>query len=224
MTGWSLTSVPVGAGGADDLASLDAAAGQGDVEDFGEVVAAGVGVDLGCSAELAHPHDQGLIEHAALLQVGDQGCEPRIDLAGVLADLFVVLLVGVPAVGADLDESDARLDEPAGEQAPLAERGPPVGVAERGGFFVEVEGSHVRRKDHPGGLAVECLVVADPVAAAGALEAGPLDPLEQAQPAAEAVGPDLGLRVFGRLLRVLDDERLDGRPRESPRRSSVRRC
>ena len=74
------------------------------------------------------------------------------------------------------------------------------------------------------GLAVECLVVADPVAASGALEARPLDALEQAQPAAEAVGPDSGLRVLGRLLRVLDDERLDGRSRENPRRSSVRRC
>ncbi len=54
----------VGIGGADDLAALDAAAGQRDVEDLGEVVAAGVGVDLGGAAELAHPDDQCLIEHA----------------------------------------------------------------------------------------------------------------------------------------------------------------
>ena len=138
MTGWSLTSDPSAMERADDLASLDAAAGQCDVEHLGEVVAAGIGVDLGRSAEFAHPDDQRLIEHAALLQVGDQGCEPWIDLGGVLADPFVVLLVGVPAVGADFDEGDARLHEPAGKQASLAERRSPVGVAERVGFFVEV--------------------------------------------------------------------------------------
>ena len=33
---------PVGVGRTDDLPSLDAAAGQGDVEDLGEMVAAGV--------------------------------------------------------------------------------------------------------------------------------------------------------------------------------------
>ena len=70
VTGWSLTSHAVGVGRADDLAALDAAAGQGDVEDLGEVVAAGVGVDLGRAAELAHPDDQRAVEHAVALQVG----------------------------------------------------------------------------------------------------------------------------------------------------------
>ena len=46
------------------------------------------------------------------------------------ADPLVVLLVGVPAVGPDLDERDARLDQPAGQQAALAERVAAVGVAE----------------------------------------------------------------------------------------------
>ncbi len=130
----------------------------------------------------------------ALLQVGDQGGEARVDLGGELADLFMVLLVGVPAVAADLDERDARLHQPAGQQAALAERGPAVGVAERVGFFFQVEGLHVGREDHLGGLAIEGLVVADAVGAAGALEARPLEPFEQAQPAAEAVGADPGLR------------------------------
>ena len=34
-------------------------------------------------------------------------------------------------------------------------------------------------------------------------------PLKQSQPAAEAIGRDFGLGIFGRLVRVLDDERLD---------------
>ena len=73
----------------------------------------------------------------------------------------------------------------------------------------------MRREDHLGGLAVKGLVVADAVAAAGALEARPFDPFEQAQPAAEAVGGDPGLRVLGRLLRVLDHERLDRRSQKT---------
>ena len=65
------------------------------------------------------------------------------------------------------------------------------------------------------GLAVQGAMVADAVDAADALEAGALEPVEQAEPAAEAVGGDLGLGVLGRLLGVLDHERLDGRPQEA---------
>ena len=81
----------------------------------------------------------------------------------------------------------------------------------------------MRRKDHLAGLTVKGLVVADAVAAAGALEARSLDALEQSQPASEAVGRDSGLGVLGRLLWVLDDERLDGRPRK-PAPMVGRRC
>src|SRR5947209_2912615 len=57
---------------ADDLAALDAAAGQSDVEEPGKVVAAGVAVDLRRAAELAHPDDQRLVQHPARLEVSDQ--------------------------------------------------------------------------------------------------------------------------------------------------------
>ena len=68
-----------------------------------------------------------------LLQIVDQGGECRVNLLGELADLLVVLLVSVPAVGADLDEGDPGLDQPAGQQAALAERIAAVGVAECSG-------------------------------------------------------------------------------------------
>ena len=131
-TGWSLTSVPSATGGADDLAPLDAAAGQGDVEDAGEVVAAGVGVDLGGPAELAHPDDQGPVEHPRGLQVGDQRGEPGVDRrrrACRRARAFC-WWVSQPLERTSTNVTPA-CDQPAGEQAALAERGLAVGGAER---------------------------------------------------------------------------------------------
>ena len=59
--------------------------------------------------------------------------ETRVDLGRELADFLVVLLVRVPAVGADLDERDARLDQATGEEAALTERRPAVSVADCAG-------------------------------------------------------------------------------------------
>ena len=143
-TGLSLTSVPSADECADDLAPLDAAAGQGDVEDAGEVVAAGVRVDLRGPAEFAHPDDQGLLEHPLGLQVGDERGEPRVDAAGVLADLLGALLVGIPAVRANLDERHPRLDEAAGEQAAVAEGGLAVGRANSWGSSSERSKAFIR--------------------------------------------------------------------------------
>ena len=54
------------------LAALDAAAGEPDGEAVGVVVAAVLALGAGRPAELAAPDDQGLLEQAALLQVGEQ--------------------------------------------------------------------------------------------------------------------------------------------------------
>ncbi len=113
------------------------------------------GVDLGCAAELTHPDDQRPIEHALLFQIGDQGCESRVNLLGQLAHAVVVLLVRVPAVGPDLDEGHARLNQATSEQAALAERGAAIRVAKRFGFPVQVERAHIGRKDHLRGLLVK---------------------------------------------------------------------
>ena len=113
------------------------------------------GLILRGAAELAHPDDQGPLEHPPALQVGRPARRTRVDLPGELGDPLLVLLVGVPAVRADLDEGHARLDEPAGEQAALAERVAAVGVTERRRLFVEVERLHPGREDHAGRLLVE---------------------------------------------------------------------
>ena len=82
----------------------------------------------------------------------------------------------------------------------------------------------LRREDHLGGLVVEGAMVADAVGAAGALEARAFEPVEQPEPAAEAVGADLRLGVLGRLLGVLDDERLERRAQEARADRRRRRC
>ena len=77
-------------------------------------------------AELAAPDDQRALEQPAPLQVGQ---EPGDRLVGPRAHPGVVRLdvvVGVPAVDVarvELDEPDAALDQPAGQQAAGAELG-----------------------------------------------------------------------------------------------------
>ena len=132
-----------------------------------------------------------------------------------MADLLVVVLVRVPAVGADLDERDPRLDQPAGQQAALAERVAAVGVAGRRALVVQLKGPHVGREDHPRRLGVEGAMIAHPVGPAGLGEPRRLEVVEQAEPALEAIGGDPRLGVVGRPLRVLDHERLEAGTQES---------
>ena len=61
-----------GVGFADDLPAANAAAGQRHVERPRVVVAAGAGVDPRRAAEFAHPDHERPVEHAALLEVGDE--------------------------------------------------------------------------------------------------------------------------------------------------------
>ncbi len=64
----------------------------------------------------------------------------------------------------DLDERNAPFDQPAGEQAPLTERGPAVGVADRRGFLLQLERLRRRRSHQADGPQVGVLVAqrADP--------------------------------------------------------------
>ncbi len=126
-------------GGADDVPALDASAGeQGRVARV-PVVAARAVVDLGRPAELAHGNDQGRLQQATVVKVVEQGRERPVEhpAVAVLHDLEVAV-VHVPAAVArvlgaldvrapvDLDEGDSRLDQPAGDQAALAEAVRPI--------------------------------------------------------------------------------------------------
>src|SRR6266404_20739 len=59
-------------GGAELRAALDAAAGDEDGEALDVVIAAGA-LGHGRAAEFAAPDDEGVVEHAALFEVGDEG-------------------------------------------------------------------------------------------------------------------------------------------------------
>src|SRR5262245_31189314 len=140
-------------GGADRTAPLDPAAGEQGRVTLAVVLAAGAVVDLGRAAELAHRDDQRRVEQAAPVQVLEQGRQGAVEhpAVAVLHD-GEVAVVHIPAAVAvildrldmaapvDLDEGLARLDQPAGDQAALAERMRAVSLPDGGRFPPEVEG------------------------------------------------------------------------------------
>ena len=82
------------------------------------MLAAEVALHHGRAAEFAGPDDEGFIEQAPLLQVGQQGCHGLVGPAGAGFVVFDQVVVSVPAVlvghVVHLDESDAPLDQAPG--------------------------------------------------------------------------------------------------------------
>src|SRR5262249_12677096 len=148
-------------GGPDDAAPANACPGQGDVERLRVVVAPRGQVNAGRAAELAHPDDERLLEQAASLEVAEKGRGPLIDRGDQLLQGRKLVAVRVPPARLPLAERDPGLDQPAGHEAALTERGPAVEVAGAIGFPGEVEGPGPRAERHLGGLVVEGLVVLD---------------------------------------------------------------
>ena len=106
------------------------------------------------------------VEQAARTKVGHQGGPTGVEDTAELLDGVEILRVGVPpqAVRAvdggerHLDERHPALDQPAGQQATLAERVPAVSVVHGGGFLVQVERLGGRRPHHLHGPAVGALM------------------------------------------------------------------
>src|SRR4051794_21782149 len=96
-----------------DHAALDAAAGQPDGVAFRVVVAAGRVLRPRAATELTRPDHQGLVQHAALLQVFDEAGDRLVGRpaqGAVALDVAVGVPGAVAAAGvADLDEADAAL-------------------------------------------------------------------------------------------------------------------
>ena len=87
-------------------------------------------------------------QHAALGQVVEQGADGLIDDRQVLAQPLEVVGVRVPADRlVDGDEAHARLDQPPGQQQPLAELVAAVAVAQLVRLLVDVEGPVASRGD-----------------------------------------------------------------------------
>ena len=114
-------------GAAEGHAWLDAAAGHPDRESFAMVIASvffaiGSALRVRGAAELAAPDDKRVVEHAALLQVLDQGSRGLVDVAGHLGQLVLQAAVVVPVAVIELDEAHAFLGESAGEEGIAGER------------------------------------------------------------------------------------------------------
>ena len=118
-------------------------------------------VDLRRAAELAHPDDQRRIEQAAGSQVFHQGGPGRVEDVAQALDGVEVLLVRVPAdavvvhtAQGDLDERHAALDQPAGQQAALAEQVAAIGIAHAVRLLFQVERLGRGRAHQPHGPVV----------------------------------------------------------------------
>src|SRR5262249_41594000 len=121
------------------LPALDPGAGECSGPAADVVVAAGAVVDARRATDLTGPHDERVVEHPALLQVGQEAgpgvfhgrCEPAVPLE--------VVRVRVVATLPNLDECDSALDELAGEQAALAEFAIAVKILVLGPLRVDLE-------------------------------------------------------------------------------------
>ena len=152
-------------GDAVGAAVIEAAAGEEEAEGGALVTAASTGVELGGAAELGAEGDEGFVEQTVGFEVGDEGGEGVVEVFDEEVLFFLAVVVGVPAgavdeaeVVGDLNKTDAVLDEAAGEEAALAELGAVV-VAERGGFFLEVEVAHELGAGEAEGFALGGFVV-----------------------------------------------------------------
>jgi hypothetical protein len=85
------------------------------------VVAAKIGADLALAvvgaAELAAPHDEGVIEEAALPKIAYQGGGGLVCLLAELGEIARQAPVMVPVLMIQLDEAHAALGEAAGLEA-----------------------------------------------------------------------------------------------------------
>ena len=140
--GPSLGWPPMPVGRAVDLPAADAAAGQGDREDGAPVVAAAAGLNRGVRPNSRHAHHQRLVEQAALAR-SSSSAEKAWSVGGTRTVLSrrgsrrvrvparVVRRLVRAAVPVHLHQPHARLDQPPGQQAALAEVVPAVAVADR---------------------------------------------------------------------------------------------
>ena len=113
-------------------------------------------VDLRRAAELAHAHDQRVVQQAALRQVVEQGGERpgRSAASAARAGARKLFSVRVPhrrvvrplVVPVDGHQRHARLQQPPGQQAALAEQVPAVGVAHAVRLAVQLERPPHRRR------------------------------------------------------------------------------
>src|SRR5712664_3528984 len=105
------------------------------------MVAAGVLVDLGGTAELAKRQNERVLRQAARGGVLEQGREAAVEVRQLLFQTLPDLGMMVPAAEVHGDEADAALDEPASEQAALAEGGAAIALTQPVALLIDGEGA-----------------------------------------------------------------------------------
>src|SRR5690242_2809689 len=112
------------------------------------MIAAGVAVDLGRAAEFSHPHDERLLQQAAVLEIAHERAPSGVERLAQLLNNVEVILVRVPTDPAGhpgsgrqghLDERHAPLDEPPRQKATLPEQAAAIAVAERMRLVLKIE-------------------------------------------------------------------------------------
>ena len=73
-----------------------------------------------------------VVEHPALVEVFDQRGDGCVERRQVLFQVFLDVVVVVPVAGVHGDAGAPRLDQPSGQQGPLAVEVPAVAVAQAG--------------------------------------------------------------------------------------------
>ena len=79
-------------------------------------------------SELAPPHDQRVVEHPTLLEIGDEAVPRAIDIGTLSLDRAGQAAVMVPAGMVELDESHVPLGQSPREQAVGGERSRRLGL------------------------------------------------------------------------------------------------
>ena len=93
------------------------------------VVASVVALSVRCTTKLTGPHDQSVLQHVALLEVGEQSRDRLIRSHRVVAQCLFEVAMLIPAAVSDFDKTHSGFGKSAGEQALTTELG--------GGLIVE---------------------------------------------------------------------------------------
>src|SRR5262245_65753668 len=102
-------------GRADGLAAANAASGNVRAAHLRPVIAAGAGVDSGCSTKLAPGNDRHVIEPSPSVQIFDQGAQALVELAAVVAHEVEIVAVAIPPAIRKSHTANAGLHEPPGD-------------------------------------------------------------------------------------------------------------
>ena len=104
-------------GGAIRDASFDAAAGQHEGEPFDVMVASVTALRHRRAAKLTAPHHQSILEHAALLEIGNQRCCGLVGLLGLDGHVAFDAAVMIPVAMVELDKTNPALRQTPCQQA-----------------------------------------------------------------------------------------------------------